>query len=149
MSFEDVSHALNTLVKGVSEVYRGYQQYTMIETIFTGLLTGEVVLLIGSHGLLKTTSMASFIGRLFSKPVVRLRESFESLERLESWLQDIAKTLGVDWWMLERNLINGIQVEYDERGGKLNVNVEVDVSKHPNAEKLGETEREPLEVFSI
>jgi len=44
MSFQDVSQALNKLQRTVAEVYRGYYQYTMAETIFCGLLTGEPVL---------------------------------------------------------------------------------------------------------
>ena len=51
--FEDVSQALNSLVKSISEVYRGNEQYRMIEAIFCGLLTAQPILFIGAHGTMK------------------------------------------------------------------------------------------------
>ena len=148
MSFEDVSQALNRLVRTVAEVYRGYYQYTMAETIFCGLLTGEPVLLIGSHGTMKT-SMASFIGKLFDKPVVMVEESAKSRSSLERFFEDLAGNLKVDAEALMRNLVDGVSVEYEQTGKTLNVRAEINVVKHPKARKLGEVYRRPIEVFSM
>ena len=148
MSFEDVSQALNRLQRTVVEVYRGYYQYTMAETIFCGLLTGSPVLLIGSHGTMKS-SMASFIGSLFDKPVVIVEESVKSRNSLERFFEDLAGKLKVDPECLMRNLVDGVDVEYEQAGETLNIRVEVNIVKHPQAEKLGETVRKPIEVFSM
>ena len=148
MSFEDVSQALNRLLKTVTEVYRGYHQYTMAETIFCGLLTASPILLIGSHGTMKS-SMASFIGRLFDKPVVTVEESVKSRNSLEKFFEDLAAVLKVDPESLMRNLADGVNVEYEQVGEALNIRVEVDAVKHPQARKLGEPIRKPIEVFSM
>ncbi len=148
MSFEDVSQALNRLVMSVAEVYRGYHQYAMIEAIFSGLLIGEPVLLIGSHGTFKT-SMASFVGKLFDKPVVVLKRSFRSLASAEKFFEDLGPALKADPEQLMRNLLDGVNVEYQQAGGNLSVKVEVDAVKHGEAAKLGEPERVPLRVFSM
>ena len=52
--FEDVSQALNSLIKSIAEVYRGNEQYRMIEAIFCGLLTAQPILFIGAHGTIKS-----------------------------------------------------------------------------------------------
>ena len=148
MSFEDVSQALNSLVKMVTEVYRGYHQYTMAETVFSGLLAGEPVLLIGSHGSMKT-SMANFIGKLFDKPVVTLEETVHSRSSLEKFFEDLGGKLKVDPESLSRNLVDGINIQYDQTGKMLNIRIEVDVVKHPEAKKLGEPYRKLVEVFSM
>jgi len=148
VSFEGVSQALNKLVKSVAEVYRGYHQYTMIEAVFSGLLIGEPVLLIGSHGSFKT-SMASFIGKLFDKPVVVVREKARSRADVESFFEGLSSKLRIDCESLMRNLVDGVNVEYVQTGGLLSINVEVDVVKHPEAEKLGEVLRKPISVFSM
>jgi MoxR-like ATPase len=148
MSFEDVSQALNKIVKLVSEVYRGYHQYAMIETIFSGLLMGEPVLLIGSHGSFKT-SLASFVGRLFDKPVVVLKEVFQSRGGVERFFEDLGRRLSVDPECLMRNLVDGASVEYEQSGRSLLVKVEFNAVKHPEAAKLGEPCRKPIEVFSM
>ncbi|OYT46583.1 hypothetical protein B6U84_00080 [Candidatus Bathyarchaeota archaeon ex4484_40] len=148
MSFEDISQALNRLLKTVTEVYRGYYQYTMAETIFCGLLTGSPVLLIGSHGTMKT-SMASFIGKLFDKPVVMVEESVKSRSSLERFFEGLAGKLKVDPECLMRNLVDGVNVEYEQTGKTLNVKAEINVVKHPQARKLSEGVRKPIEVFSM
>jgi len=148
MSFEDVSRALNTLVKGVSEVYRGYYQYMMIEAVFCGMMLGQPTLLIGSHGTFKT-SMANFIGSLFDKPVVILSEKFSSRKALEDFFEDVGGKIGVDKNRLMRNLAGGVNVEYEQAGGELMVNVEVDAVRYAGAKKLGDPVRRPLEIFSI
>lgn len=148
MSFEDISQALNRLVKSVAEVYRGYHQYAMIETVFSGLLVGEPVLLIGSHGSFKT-SMASFIGKLFDKPVVVLKEKARSKSNIEAFFESLGSRLHVDYESLMRNLVDGVNVEYVQAGGLLSINVEVDAVKHPEAAKLGEPLRKPISVFSM
>jgi len=148
LSFEDVSQALNRLVRTVAEVYRGYYQYTMVETIFCGLLTGEPVLLIGSHGTMKT-SMASFIGKLFDKPVVILEESVKSRNGLERFFERLAGKLKVDPEGLVRNLVDGVNVEYEQTVKTLSIRVEVNIVKHPQAKKIGESFRKPIEVFSM
>jgi MoxR-like ATPase len=148
MSFEDVSQALNKIVKLVSEVYRGYHQYAMIETIFSGLLMGEPVLLIGSHGSFKT-SLASFVGRLFDKPVVALKEVFQSRGGVERFFEDLGRRLSVDPERLMRNLVDGANVDYQQSGRSLLVKVEFNAVKHPEAVKLGEARRKPIEVFSM
>ena len=148
MSFEDVSQALNRLVRTVAEVYRGYYQYTMAETIFCGLLTGSPVLLIGSHGTMKS-SMASFIGSLFDKPVVMVEESVRSRNSLERFFEDLAGKLKVDPECLMRNLVDGVNIEYEQIGKTLNIRVEINAVKHPQAKKLGEPVRKPIEVFSM
>jgi MoxR-like ATPase len=148
MSFEDVSQALNRLVGTVAEVYRGYHQHAMIEAVFCGLLMGEPVLLIGSHGTLKT-SMANFVGKLFDKPVVTVSETFSARGKLEGFFEDLGETLGVEGERLQRNLVDGVHVGYEQVGKAVKVTVEVDAVKHPNAEKLGEPRRKPIEVFSM
>ncbi len=148
MSFEDIAQSLNKLIEMVAEVYRGYHQHAMIETIFSGLLIGEPVLLIGSHGTFKT-SMANFIGSLLDKPVVAVEETFQSRSKLEEFFEDLGKTLGVEGERLQRNLVDGVRVEYEQTGNALTVKVEVDAVKHPQAEKLGEPFRKPIEIFSM
>lgn len=148
MSFDDISQALNKLVKSVAEVYRGYYQYIMIETVFSGLLISEPVLLIGSHGTFKT-SLASFVGNLFDKPVVTLGERFASRDELERFFEDIGSKIRLDPERLMRNLVDGVNVEYEQVGSQLHVKVELDVAKHPEAAKLGDVERKPISVFSI
>jgi MoxR-like ATPase len=148
MSFEDVSQALNRLVGTVAEVYRGYHQHAMIEAVFCGLLMGEPVLLIGSHGTLKT-SMANFVGKLFDKPVVTVSETFSARGKLEGFFEDLGETLGVEGERLQRNLVDGVHVSYEQVGKAVKVTVEVDAVKHSNAEKLGEPRRKPIEVFSM
>ncbi|HID18339.1 TPA: hypothetical protein EYP27_02230, partial [Candidatus Bathyarchaeota archaeon] len=120
----------------------------MAETIFCGLLTGEPVLLIGSHGTMKT-SMASFIGGLFDKPVVIVEESVRSRSGLERFFEGLAGKINVNPESLMRNLVDGVNVEYEQRGETLNVRVEADVVKHPQTRKLGEPARKPIEVFSM
>jgi len=148
VSFEDVSQALNRLVATVAEVYRGYHQHAMIEAVFSGLLVAEPVLLIGSHGTLKT-SMANFVGKLFDKPVVTVSEAFSTRGKLEAFFEDLGKTLGVEAERLQRNLVDGVRVGYEQVGKAVKATVEVDAVKHPNAEKLGEPHRKPMEVFSM
>jgi MoxR-like ATPase len=148
MSFEDVSQALNGLIGTVAEVYRGYHQYAMIEAVFSGLLIGEPVLLMGSHGTLKT-SMANFVGRLFDKPVATVHESFQTRQKLESFFEDLGETLGVEAERLQRNLLDGACVSYEQVGNAVKATVEVEVVKHPTAEKLGKPRRKPIEVFSM
>jgi MoxR-like ATPase len=148
MSFEDVSQALNRLVGTVAEVYRGYHQHAMIESVFSGLLMAEPVLLIGSHGTLKT-SMANFVGKLFDKPVVTVSETFNARGKLEGFFEDLGETLGVEAERLQRNLVDGVRVGYEQVGKAVKATVEVDAVKHSNAEKLGEPSRKPIEVFSM
>ncbi|MBS7646683.1 MAG: hypothetical protein QW566_00160 [Candidatus Jordarchaeales archaeon] len=148
MSFEDVSSALNKLVKTVAEVYRGYHQYNMIETVFSGLLMAEPVLLIGSHGTFKT-SLASFVGNLFDKPVVALEETVSARSELEKFFEKLGDDLKLDPERLMRNLVDGVNVDYEHVGAKLRVRVEVDAVKHLGADKLGEAKRRPISVFSI
>jgi len=120
----------------------------MAETIFCGLLTGSPVLLIGSHGTMKS-SMASFIGSLFDKPVVMVEESVKSRNSLERFFEDLAGKLKVDPECLMRNLVDGVNIEYEQIGKTLNIRVEINVVKHPQAKKLGEPVRKPIEVFSM
>ena len=148
MSFEDVSRALKKLVETVAEVYRGYYQHAMIESIFCGLLTGEPVLLIGSHGTFKT-SMASFIGRLFDKPVVILEDKFQARAGMEKFFENLSSQLGINPEQIMKNLVDGINVEYEQAGNQLSVTVEVDAVKHPESAKLGEPRRRPIDVFSV
>jgi len=148
MSFEDVSQALNGLVKSVAEVYRGYHQHAMIETVFCGLLMGEPVLLIGSHGTFKT-SLANFVGNLFDKPTVSIEEKFQSRASLEKFFESLGSKLKVDPEALMRNLADGINVEYEQVGNQLSVKVEADAVKRPEAVGLGDVERKPIRVFSM
>jgi MoxR-like ATPase len=148
MSFEDVSQAINKLVATVTDVYRGYWQHAMVESIFSGLLIGEPVLLIGSHGVMKT-SMANFVGSLFDKPVVTVKENFHSRRSLEKYFEDISSQLKINPENLTRNLVDGIDVQYEQTGEALTAKVEVDVVKHSEAAKLAETTRKPIKVFSM
>jgi len=148
MSFEDVSSALNKLVKSVAEVYRGYHQYAMIEAVFCSMVMGEPCLLIGSHGTFKT-SLASFVGRLFDKPVVTLKHKAQSRGSVERFFEELSSKLRVDAESLMRNLADGVDVEYEQSGNQLSVKVEVDAVKRPEAAKLGEPVRKPISVFSM
>ena len=148
MSFEDVSQALNKLVAAVTDVYRGYWQYAMVESIFSGLLMGEPVLLIGSHGVMKT-SMANFVGNLFDKPIATVKESFRSRSSLEKYFEDISSQLKLNPENLTRNLIDGIDVQYEQVGENLTAKIEVDLVKHPDAGKLAKANRKPIKVFSM
>jgi len=148
MSFEDVSQALNKLVATVTDVYRGYWQHAMVESIFAGLLIGEPVLLIGSHGVMKT-SMANFVGSLFDKPVATVKESFHSRSSLEKYFEDIGSQLKINPENLTRNLVDGIDVQYEQIGDALTAKVEIDVVKHSGAAKFAETTRKPIKVFSM
>lgn len=148
MSFEDVSLALNKLVAAVTDVYRGYWQHAMVESIFSGLLMGEPVLLIGSHGVMKT-SMANFVGSLFDKPVITMKDSFRSRSSLEKYLEDISAQLKINPENLMRNLVDGIDVQYEQVGESVAIKVEVDAIKHADAEKLAQTDRKPIKVFSM
>jgi len=148
VSFEDVSQALNKLVATVTDVYRGYWQHAMVEAVFSGLLMGEPVLLIGSHGVMKT-SMANFVGSLFDKPVVTVKETFRSRSSLEKYFEDIGSQLKINPENLTRNLVDGIDVQYQQTGDALTAKVEIDVVKHSDAAKLAETTRKPIKVFSM
>ncbi|MEM2969302.1 MAG: hypothetical protein QXR63_00020 [Candidatus Bathyarchaeia archaeon] len=148
MSFQEVSEVFSKLVKSVADVYRGYHQYTMIETICCGMLIGEPVLLIGSHGVFKT-SMAAFIGNLFDKPVVTLRHKFKGREELEKFFDELAGRLNVDCKNLMSNLVDGVNIEYEQYNDVVTVNIEIDLVKHPAAETLGSVRRVPVRVFNM
>jgi len=148
MSFKEVSESLNRLVKTVGEIYRGYHQFTMVKTIFCGLLIGEPVLLIGSHGSMKT-SMASFIGKLFDKPVVTVKGQAKNRAQLEKFFEDIGGKIGLPPEGIMRNLVDGISCEYEQVGETVEVTLEIDIIKHPKAKVFGKPKRKPLEVFSM
>ncbi|MGD6805826.1 MAG: hypothetical protein ACQCN4_02580 [Candidatus Bathyarchaeia archaeon] len=148
MSFEDVSQAMNKLVATVTDVYRGYWQYAMVETIFCGLLIGEPVLLIGSHGVMKT-SMANFVGTLFDKPVATIKNKVHSRNSLEKWLEDLASQLKIDPEKLTKNLIDGIDTQYEQTTDDLTVTIEIDLVKYSLAEKLAKPARKPIKVFTM
>jgi len=149
MSFEDVSQALNTLVKVVAEVYRGYYQYDMIETIFSGLIMGEPVLLIGTHASFKT-SMSGFIGRLFDKPVAAIKRSFQTRDELEGFFEELGGAVGADGEKIMKNLADGAHVQYEQAGGVVKAAVELDLVKYPSAGSVADrTFRKPIDVFSV
>jgi hypothetical protein len=146
--FEKVASALNRAFQGVEKLFRGYSQYNMAQAVFCGLLTGQPVLVIGDHASMKS-SLSDFIGKkLFDKPVVRLSASFSSPDELRAWTEKVANLLQVDPDRLERNLLDGIVLEYSEFGGKVRCKVAIDVVKHPEASKLGEVKREPIWYYS-
>jgi len=118
VSFEDVSQALNKLVAAVTDVYRGYWQHAMVEAVFSGLLMGEPVLLIGSHGVMKT-SMANFVGNLFDKPIATVKESFHSRSSLEKYFEDIGSQLKVNPENLTRKPGRRVDVQYEQTGETL------------------------------
>lgn len=144
---EDVSQMLNKLVKTVAEVYRGYHQFMMSQTVFSGLLLGEPILLIGSHGTMKT-SMANFIGNLFDKPVVVVETTVKNRGEIENFFEDLGKTLNVSPEDLMRNLVEAINVSYDQTGDTLKITVEIGLIQYPAAKTLGKTRRKPLSIFS-
>jgi len=149
MSFEDASQALNSLVKVAAEVYRGYYQYDMIETIFAGLIIGEPVLLIGTHASFKT-SMAGFIGKLFDKPVAIVRRSFQTRDELEGFFEDLGGAIGADGEKVMKNLADGAHVQYEQAGSAVKVAVELDLVKYPSASSAADrTLRKPIEVFAV
>jgi hypothetical protein len=147
--FEKVASALNKVFQGVGKLFRGYSQYKMAQAVFCGLLTGQPVLVIGDHASMKS-SLSDFIGKkLFDKPVVRLSESFSSPDELRAWTErKVASALSVDPDLLERNLLDGVIVEYSEYGGKVHCRVAIDAVKHPAASRLGEPKREPIWYYS-
>lgn len=148
LEFEKVASALNKVYKAVSKLFRGYTQQNMIQVVFCGLLTGQPVLIIGEHASMKS-SLSDFVGKkLFDKPVVRLSETFSSPDELRAWIEKTAKTLNIDPDLFERNLVDGIVIEYSEFGGKVRCKVAIDVVKHPEANKLGEVKREPIWYYS-
>jgi len=147
-NFEKVASALNRAFQGVEKLFRGYSQHNMAQAVFCGLLTGQPVLVIGDHASMKS-SLSDFIGKkLFDKPVVRLSASFSSPDELRAWTEKVANLLQVDPDRLERNLLDGIVLEYSEFGGKVRCKVAIDVVKHPEASKLGEVKREPIWYYS-
>jgi MoxR-like ATPase len=149
MSFDDdASCALNKLVATVTGVYRGYWQHLMVEAVFCGLLMGEPVLLIGSHGAMKT-SIANFIGGLFDKPITTLKTKHATRSDLERWFEELASELKIDPENLMKNLVDGIDVQYEQTTEGLAVGVEVDLLKHPLAESHAKSSRKPLKVFSM
>jgi len=147
--FEKVASALNKVFQGVGKLFRGYSQYKMAQAVFCGLLTGQPVLVIGDHASMKS-SLSDFIGKkLFDKPVVRLSESFSSPDELRAWTEKkVASALSVDPDLLERNLLDGVIVEYSEYGGRVHCRVAIDAVKHPAASRLGEPKREPIWYYS-
>jgi MoxR-like ATPase len=149
MSFEDVSQAMNKLVATVTDVYRGYWQHSMVETIFCGLLMGEPVLLIGSHGVMKT-SMACFVGSLFDKPTSTIKSKHPTRSSLEKQIEELASHLKVCPEKLMKNLVDGIDIQYEQTtNGLTATTIEIDLIKYPIAGKLAKPERKPIKVFSM
>nr|WP_276978328.1 AAA family ATPase [Ferrimicrobium acidiphilum] len=142
-NFDNVSKALRNITQLVSTTYMGLTQRDAIKALICGLLTKGTVLLYGSHGTYKT-SMSKFLGNLFTKPVYTVKFSAESAEQLKSRLNVMAEELGVDEDMLARNLLAGIDIQYAQYGGKIEVSATIDAIKYT---MKGEKKRVPLDTY--
>ncbi|MDG6989546.1 MAG: hypothetical protein JRN21_09565 [Nitrososphaerota archaeon] len=141
--FDRISKFLRDTTTLVSMNYMGLTQRDAIKTLWCGLLTKGTVLLYGSHGTYKT-SMSKFLGKLFTKPIYRVKFSVDSAEQLRSRLHVLAEELCVDEEMLKRNLLAGIDLQYAQYGGKVEVMGVVDAIKY---KMKGDVERIPLDVY--
>jgi MoxR-like ATPase len=146
-TFDDIASSLSDVVSGTTRLYRGITQAQMVRALFMGLLTGEPVLFVGEHASMKS-SLCDFAARIFDKPAVHVRESFQNPADLEAWSADISAKLELDSETFTRNLVDGIDVEYSEYSGKVHCSVAIDAAKHPKAAQLGEPVREPIWYFS-
>src|SRR5208282_969055 len=146
-TFDEVAASLSDVVSGTTQLYRGVMQVQMVQALFMGLLTGEPVLFVGEHASMKS-SLCDFAARIFDKPVVHVRESFENPSDLESWATSISAKLELDSEAFTRNLVDGINVEYSEYSGRVHCNVAIDAAKHEKAGELGEPAKEPIWYFS-
>ena len=135
------------VMKATTQLYRGITQAQMVEALFMGLLTGEPVLFVGEHASLKS-SLSDFTARIFEKPVVHIKESFDNPPELELWILDISKKLELDEELLTKNLIDGINVEYAEYSGKVHCSIAIDAAKYRRAEAIRESVHEPIWYFS-
>lgn len=146
-SFDDVAASLSDVVKGTTQLYRGVTQVQMVQALFMGLLTGEPILFVGEHASLKS-SLCDFAARIFEKPVVHLKESFQKPSDLEAWSADLSSKLALDTEAFARNLVDGINVEYAEYSGEVHCSVAIDAAKYGKAAKLGQPAMEPIWYFS-
>ncbi|MDG6918471.1 MAG: hypothetical protein JRN62_03440 [Nitrososphaerota archaeon] len=142
-NFNNVSKALKNITELVSTTYMGLTQRDAIKTLLCGLLTKGTVLLYGSHGTYKT-SMSKFLGKLFTKPVYHMKFSVENAEQLKSRLHVMAEDLKVDEDMLARNLLAGIDIQYAQYGGKIEVSANIDALKYT---MKGDPIRVPLDMY--
>jgi MoxR-like ATPase len=127
--FDQVSKTLRDITEAVTKVYMGLTQRDAIETLICGMLTRGTVLLYGSHGNYKT-SMSKFFGNLFTKPVYKIDFSVVGTDQLKTRLHTLAADLGVDETSLARNLLSGIDVQYSQYGGKIDVSVEINALQY-------------------
>ena len=146
-TFEVIAKSLNKLKKVVGDRYRGYYQYKMVDVVFGGLLLGEPVLLIGSHGNMKT-SLANFIGSLFDVPTVKVKTQVKSRDEMELFFENLEKKLSIPADDLMKNLVDGINVQYEQIERQLKIEVEINLIKHPAAKGLGSVIRRQLHVFA-
>ena len=93
------------------------------------------------------SSLSEFAAKIFEKPVVHVRESFENPSELESWMKETAKKLHLDDELLTKNLIDGVNIEYAEYSGKVHCSIAIDAAKYPNASSLKEPQSETHLVF--
>lgn len=153
--FEQTSTMLNQIFSIITNVYRGYSQWQMANTILVGTLAGKPVLIQGPPGVFKT-SIAEFIGSLFNKPVVTVEKDFtmknEGVDYIPEremlkYIGEIAQKIGVDAEALSKNLVDGVDVNYTEFGSILGVKIEIDVLKHPGSKDLGTAKDVPITVY--
>jgi len=135
-----------SILEAVSNVYKGHSQFIALKGILAAMITGEPILLIGSHGTFKS-SMASLMGRIFEKPIAVTSTDAKSFGDIERFFEDLGKTLHLNPDSLMQNRVDGVDVLYRDYPGYTRVNVTVDLIKHPNG-RVGEARMVPISVFS-
>jgi len=141
---QGVAPPLKQVLEVLAQVYTGYSQYAALKTILIAMLTGEPVLLVGSHGTYKS-SMANFVGKVIDKPVVYIEEDAKNFADIESFAVRLGKELRVEPEALMQNRVDGVDVVYTDYPGKVRIRAEVDLIKH---NINGDVKRVPLRVFA-
>ena len=134
-----------SVLAAVSSVYRGHSQFIALKGILAAMITGEPVLLIGSHGTFKS-SMANFMGRIFEKPVATISTDAKSFGDIERFFEDLGKELKMNPEVLMQNRADGVDVTYQDYPGYTKTSVVVDLIKHPV--KRDDSRMVPITVFS-
>ena len=134
-----------SVLAAVSGVYRGHSQFIALKGILAAMITGEPILLIGSHGTFKS-SMAHFMGNIFEKPVFTVSTDARSFGEIERFFEDLGKELNVSPELLMQNRADGVDVVYQDYPGYTRVRATVDLTKHPV--RRDDARMVPITVFS-